>query len=349
VQLPVLATTTTTSVSSPVHFQATAIPESNASITGYVIYIDNQNVYQNFSTSLDTWVVLSAGSHNVHISAWDSIGTKFTAPSQQSDYTINVTGFAAPTPPANATQILNIDQPATGYWTLDNNSNVGGSCNDGSIGVFASSSDPNTADPPASGVGQHFVLNSQCQYDDSLFYWKDPTPPTNANTNLLWDFWFYLPTTTQISTIQALEFDLFEDLPMSDGVHEFMFGSQCNYASNQWQLWLNNNGKLAWMNAASPCQFSTGTWHHATYFLQRVTPTGYPVIPASLTSTSDTNTYLRFGTVTIDGVTVYLGDVAYSTNQPSWSPVLGVQHQLDSAASGITIDEYVTQESVTVW
>jgi hypothetical protein len=349
VALPVLSTSSTTAVASPVHFQATATPNGNASVTGYVIYVDSQNVYQNFTTTLDTWVVLSAGNHNVHISAWDSTATKFTAPPQQSDYAINVTGFAPVTPPASAVQISNIDQPSTGSWTVDNNNNVGGTCNDGSIGVFASSSDPDTAEPPASGVGQHFVLNSKCQYDDSLFYWKDPTPPTNAYTNLVWDFWFYLPTSTKTSSIQALEFDLFEALPMSSGVQEFMFGSQCNYATNEWQLWLSNNGNLAWTNAASPCQFSTGTWHHATYFLQRVTPTGYLVIPASLTSTTDTNTYTRFGTVTIDGVTTYFGDVANSTAQSSWSPVLGVQHQLDSAVSGITIDEYVTQESVTMW
>lgn len=78
--------------------------------------------------------------------------------------------------------------------------------------------------------------------------------------------------------------------------------------------------------------------------------TGYPVIPSSLSSSTDTNSYLRFGTVTIDGVTTYFGDTVASTiPQPAWSPVLGVQHQLDSAASGITINEYVTQESVTSW
>lgn len=326
------------------------MPTSNASITGYVVYVDGKNVYQNYSTSLDTWVVLSSGNHNVQVSAWDSTNAKFTAPAQPSNYAINVTGFAPPTPPANATQISNIDQPSTGYWTVDNSGGAGGHCSDGSIGSFASSSDPNTDEPPASGVGQLFVLNSQCQYDDSLFYWKDPTAPTNSDTNLLWDFWFYLPTSTKASDIQALEFDFFEGLPMSDGVHEFMFGTQCNYASHQWQLWLGSNGSLAWTNAASPCQFSTGTWHHATYFFQRVTSTGYPVIPSGLSSTTDTNSYLRFATVTIDGVTTYFGDTANSTiPQPAWSPVFGVQHQLDSAVSGITIEEYVTQESVTMW
>ena len=347
-QLPVLSTSSTAQVTSPVHFQATT--NSSSTITGYVIYVDNQNVYQNYATSLDAWVVLSSGNHNVHVSAWDATNTKYTAPDTQSDYVLSVTGFAAPTAPANATQIVNIDQPSSGYWTVDNSGGAGGQCSSGgSIGSFSSSSDPDTGNPPASGVGQHFLLNSQCQYNNTLFYWKDPAAPSQADTNFLWDFWFYIPTSTQSINIQALEFDFFEALPMSDGVHEFMFGSQCNYASNQWQLWLDSGGKLSWVNAASPCEFSTGSWHHATYFLQRVTPTGYPIIPASPDSSTDTNSYLRFGTVTIDGNTTYFGDVAYSTSQSSWSPALGVQHQLDSRVSGITIEQYVTQESVTVW
>ena len=130
-----------------------------------------------------------------------------------------------------------------------------------------------------------------------------------------------------------------------------MFGSQCNYASNQWQLWLPQNGSLTWVNAGlSPCQFGMGAWHHATCFLQRVTASGYQQIPSSFTSDSDTNTSLRFGTLTLDGNTIYLGALSNSTiPNPQWSPVLGVQHELDSAMSGATIEEYVDMESVTAW
>ncbi len=351
VQAPVLSTSGTVNVTSPVHFQATA--DSKNVITGFVIYVDDQNVYQSYQPALDTWVVLSSGNHNVHISAWDSSGAIFTVPSQSSDYAINVNAFAAPTPPSNATVIDRIDQPASWYWTVDNQPGVGGTCNDGSIGVFNSNSDPDTDSPPASGIGQHFVLNSKCRYDDSLFYWKDSTHPTPyaGITNLLWDFQFYIPTTTSNSTIQALEFDLFQALQLSDGVHEFMFGSQCNYATNQLQLWLPKGSKLSWVNSGfSGCKFSTGTWHHVTYYYQRVTPTGYPVIPGPLDSSNDTNTSLRWGTITIDGVTTYLGGLAYSTiPKPAWGTTLGIQHQLDSSQSGVTIEEYVTQESLTMW
>jgi hypothetical protein len=51
-----------------------------------------------------------------------------------------------------------------------------------------------------------------------------------------------------------------------------------------------------------------------------------------------------------DGVTTYLGQLSYSTiPSPAWSPVIGLQHQLDSAASGVTIEEYLDKESAPSW
>lgn len=346
-QSPMLSSGTTTSVTTPVHFAATA--DSDLNITGYVVYIDGGNVFRNFSPSLDAWVVLApGGTHSVYITAWDSSGSRLST----ATYSIHVTGVVTPTPPTIATRMKNIDKPESFSWTVDNSSGVGGDCNHGSLGTFNQSSDPNTTNSPAfDGTGQHFVLKSQCSYDDSLFFWKNPQNPQSSHTNFLWDFWFYVPTTTRTSTVQALEFDLFQAVRLSDGVHEFMFGSQCNYATNQWQLWLPQNGALTWVNAGlSPCQFSTGTWHHATYFVQRVTASGYQEIPLRFNPASDANTSLRFGTLAIDGVTAYLGQTAYSTlPTPPWAPVIGVQHQLDSAASGVTIEEYVDMESLTTW
>jgi hypothetical protein len=344
VQTPALGSGTTNLIS-PVHFQATA--ESDAGITGYVVYVDGQEAYQTFAPLLDAWVVVAPGAHSVYVKAWASDGSLLST----STYDVSVTGFATPDPPASATRVTHIAESTS--WVVDNDSGVGGQCNDGSLGTFQSASDPNTANSPDSpGSGQLFTVTSRCQYDDSLFYKKDSRSPYPyaGDTNFIWDFWFYLPSTTQNSSIQALENDFFQAVQLSDGVHEFMFGSQCNYATNQWQFWLPNNGKLTWVNVGlSPCQFATGAWHHATYFVQRVTAGGYQKIPATFNSSSDTNTSLRFGTLTIDGNTMYLGGFSFSTIPGHWSPVLGVQHQLDSAKSGVTIEEYDDKESVIAW
>ena len=343
-QSPQLSPGGTTNLVSPVHLQATA--EDTATITGYVVYVDGQNVYSNFSPSADAWIALSPGQHVLYVTASDAHGTLSTP-----SYQINVTAFAPPTPPLHAHRLLNID---AGAWTVDNNPGVGGNCNDGSLGPFTSTSDPNTKNLPVPGsTGQHFILTSACQYDDSLFYWKYAKNQSAyaGDTNFLWDFWFYIPTTTQSSTVQALEFDLFQAVQLSDGVHEFMFGSQCDYPTNQWQFWLPQRNNLGWVSVGtSPCQFSTGQWHHVTYFLQRVTPSGYQEIPKTFSPSTDKNSSLRFGTLTIDGQTMYLGGVSWSTiPNPPWSPVIGVQHQLDSAVAGVVIEQYADGESLTSW
>jgi hypothetical protein len=342
---PDLSANGTNNLTTPIHFQATA--ESDLTITGYVVYVDGENVFQNAVPLLDAWVVLEPGtSHSLYVKAWDSSGAAFSTQT----YQITISGAAAPVPPTTATRMLELD--ASSSWVVDNNLNVGGTCNDGGIGQFQNPSDPNTANAPDfRATGKHFIVHSKCQYDDSLFYLSVGGTQYSGVTNFLWDFWFYIPTTTKASDVQALEFDLYQAIQLNDGVHEFMFGSQCDYATNQWQNWLPKNGKLTWINVGlSPCQFSTGVWHHATYFLQRVASTGYQEIPSKFGPSTDNNKSLRFGTLTIDGNTMYLGGLSGSTiPSPPWSPTLGVQHQLDSAVSGVTIEQYADDETLTVW
>jgi hypothetical protein len=347
VQSPQLLPNVTNNVTSPVHFTATA--ESDLAITGFVVYMDGQNVYQNYLPSMDGWVLLQPGStHSLYVKAWDSSGSLAST----ATYTINVTGTAPPTPPRTAATHNYLDDGKNYSWTVDNNHGVGGQCNDGSLGQFNSPSDPNTNNAPDhSGEGEVFVLTSKCQYDDSLFYLKSKNAQA-SHTNFLWDFFVYIPTTTAASGVQALEFDFFQAVQLGNAVHEFMFGSQCNYAENQWQNWLPQNGGLTWVNTGlSPCQLSSGAWHHLTYFLQRVSSSGYQVIPAEFSPTSDSNNSVRFGTLTVDGNTMYLGGFANSTvpSNPAWTPSIGIQHQLDSALEGIMIDEYVNEESLTTW
>lgn len=344
VQSPELSANGTTTLTTPIHFQATA--ETTSKITGYVVYVDGQNVYQNYVPFLDAWVILKPGSHSLYVKAWDSSGGAL--PTQT--YQIDVGGAAPPMPPATATRIVELDSSSN--WVVDNNPNVGGTCNDGSIGTWQNASDPNTSNAPDyNSTGKHFVVHSKCQYDDSLFFNEGWESVYAGATNYLWDYWFYMPVTTKNSYVQALEFDMFHAVKMNDGVHEFMFGTECVYGTNQWQNWLPENGGLHWVNVGlSPCQFSTGTWHHVTYFFQRVTSSGYQVIPATFGSTTDNNKSMRFGTITVDGQTMYLGGLGYSTiPNPAWGTTLGVQHQLDSAVSGVTIEQYADNETLTIW
>ena len=87
-QSPGLSASGTTNVTSPVHVAATA--EDLNPITGYVVYADGVNVYRNFSSTVDAWIVLPTGSHKLLVKAWDAHSDLATA-----TYQINVTGFAA--------------------------------------------------------------------------------------------------------------------------------------------------------------------------------------------------------------------------------------------------------------
>jgi hypothetical protein len=155
IQAPALNAQNVVNVASPVHFEATA--ESSYAITGFVVYVDHENVYQNHSPSLDAWIALPpATTHTVYVTAWDSNNSLLST----STYSINVTAAASPVAPPAAFRKLHVDG---GTWTVDNDPGVGGDCNSGSIGVYNHSFDPNTANSPDSkGVGQHFVVTSKC-------------------------------------------------------------------------------------------------------------------------------------------------------------------------------------------
>lgn len=365
-QTPPLTTSATTNVTSPVHFVATA--ESTYGITGYAIYVDGNQLYVNQATTLNAWVALSSGTHTVHITAWDQSSGYLTIPSQTTNYSLDVTGFAVPTQPPTALT-LNVDTMTNYKWAVE--PNPGGNCETGTIGTWSSTSDPDTANAPDPTGGQEFTETnpSTCNggspgEDNTLYAWKDTGDPKNQYLNFLWDFWFYVPTAVNSDYVQALENDFFTALTMSDGnVHEFMYGSQCYYDGSTQAGYLDYG---AWTATSDSCQptrpysstlqvYTEGVWHHVRIFYQRATPgTNVPYQNAlnNLSSSNDTNTDAVFGVYEIDGYTYYWGYVVPSTvPSPAWSPVIAVQHQLDmpSSASGKTINEYVDDEFLYAW
>ncbi|MGA7217070.1 MAG: hypothetical protein WBX38_02080 [Candidatus Sulfotelmatobacter sp.] len=191
---------------------------------------------------------------------------------------------------------------------------AGAPCDSGTIVTpWTSSSNPNTANAPDPTGGQHFdQSNASCPSDEdnTLFAWKDDPDASNALTNFLWDFWFYVPTSTNPNNIQALESDLFMAVKMEDGdVHEFMFGSQCYYdgtakgagydtwefaypQSNEWTDSPGYSCQPTRPESSTVQYFTEGEWHHATYYYQRVTPNGSsPAYQNIVGSPSSSNGY----------------------------------------------------------
>jgi len=61
--------------------QFTATASGANPITGFVVYANNRNVSQTYTSTLNVRVVLSAGNYTVYVRAWDSTGAYGTSPS----------------------------------------------------------------------------------------------------------------------------------------------------------------------------------------------------------------------------------------------------------------------------
>ena len=64
-------------VTSPVHFVASAQAPANRHITAMGIYVDYKSVYFVQAAKLDTYVTMTQGSHKVTVQAWDNSGTVY--------------------------------------------------------------------------------------------------------------------------------------------------------------------------------------------------------------------------------------------------------------------------------
>jgi hypothetical protein len=79
--------------------------------------------------------------------------------------------------------------------------------------------------------------------------------------------------------------------------------------------------------------WTSNAWHHVVYFLQRV---------------GDNRDTVRYGSVTIDGVTRQwnLDEPSVAT---SWGANLGIQYQLDIGAQAGALTEYADEVTLTTW
>lgn len=309
--------TVTGPVPSPVRFTASAVDGASHPITGFVVYSDNTNVYQNHVSTLDTWVILPFGSHSVYVRAWDSTGAFGTS----ATFPVNVQGTVIPTPLAGSVTFGNVDDLTTGWGNCGTPSCSGGQT------TATLTFGQGVSSPSRDGASAHLSMSGGT-YANALWWRKNGAQDTM--TNYLWDFWFYIPSTN--SPTQAIEFDLWQSTAISGTVKKFMFGSQCNLARQIWQGW--NETLPAWVDTAFPCKgFSTDTWHHAIYFLQRI---------------HDARDTLLYGSVTIDGATTQWNLVEPSATT-TWGANTGEQWQLDLKSGGGTLEEYIDSVQVTMW
>jgi hypothetical protein len=303
---------------SPVHFVASAT--SANPVTAMRIYVDNVSVYLVSASKLDTLVTISSGSHFVVVQAWDSTGAVFKTP-----LTLSVSGSsptptptptpvaALPAPPSTAVVKSNIDQ-MTGWasCTVCAGANAAGP-------VATYSMVENQASPSLDGASAKFSISGTTPYSDAL-WWKQLGAADTA-THLKYDVAFYI---TNPGVAQALEFDNNQ----SNGVHKFIYGTQCNIKGNHWDVWGNAAGN--WISTGIACSAPTAfVWHHLTWEFQRTT------------------TNVIFVGFTYDGVTHYV-----NRSYPARSSTvheMNVAFQMDGDFAMHAYSTWLDKVTLTYW
>lgn len=201
----------------------------------------------------------------------------------------------------------------------------------GSQGLASIASSPFQTSPSMDGASRDFYINGVA-YSNGLWWYK--VGPNDAVSNFELDFWVYFNSGT--SSAQALEFDSFQ---FNNGV-EYMFGTQCDYASGTWDVW--NAGAGRWFHTSTGCtEFQPNTWYHLTWKFHRTRP--------------DNNEHYDSLTIEQPRKNGKLSTSTYHFNltfpsrpMPSgWTDNMGVQFQMDIGATGTTMQEWVDEVTLT--
>jgi hypothetical protein len=285
------------------------------------IYVDNVSVYLISASKLDTLVTMSTGGHSIVVQAWDSTGAVFKTPlsltvsasAPSPTPTPTATPAPLPVPPAGAVVKSNIDQ-MTGWESC---TVCAGANANGPVATY--SMVENQASPSLDGASAKFSISGTTPYSDAL-WWKQLGAADTA-THLKYDVAFYI---TNPGVAQALEFDNNQ----SNGVHKFIYGTQCNIKGGHWDVWGNASGN--WLSTGIACSAPTAfVWHHLTWEFQR------------------TSTNVIFVGFTYDGVTHYV-----NRSYPARSSTvheMNVAFQMDGDFAMHAYSTWLDRVTLTYW
>ncbi|HET9165482.1 MAG TPA: hypothetical protein VFP11_05760, partial [Candidatus Angelobacter sp.] len=216
-------------------------------------------------------------------------------------------------PPSNAVVKSNIDQmPAWDSCTVCAGANAAGP-------VATYSMIENQASPSLDGLAAKFSISGTTPYSDAL-WWKQLGAADTA-THLKYDVDFYI---TNPGVAQALEFDNNQ----SNGVHKFIYGTQCNIKGGHWDVWGNAAGN--WLSTGIACSAPTAfVWHHLTWEFQR------------------TATNVIFVGFTYDGVTHYVNR-SYPARGSSVHE-MNVAFQMDGDFAMHAYSTWLDRVTLTYW
>ena len=261
------------SVTSPVHFVASATTSCSKGVSAMGIYpAAGKLAYKVSGAKLDTNVSMGNGDHSVIVQEWDNCGGTSKTPVNLSVGTSSSGGGSDL--PSNAKTFSNLQAASgwTGYALLPPNYPL---C------TWCSSSGPETtwswksgiSSPSLSGNATKTTIGGKKIYSDAFWNNKligdfstrglhdDDRTLIPSLHNFVYDVWFY---GDNLEVSEALEFDFNQ---FFDG-KGFIWGHECRIkGGHEWDIWDNANEH--WIKTGVPCHPVSGKWNHLVLRAQR--------------------------------------------------------------------------------
>lgn len=177
----------------------------------------------------------------------------------------------------------------------------------------------NISSPSLDGHSAHFWIGGKTPYADAL-WWKELGANASVS-HFTYDVYFYY---TNAGAPQALEFDTNQSV----GGRRYIFGTQCNVAARQFDVW--NTAGAYWMHTGVTCTVPpTYTWNHLTWEYERV------------------NGQTHFISVTLNGKKSYLN--IYGGSRAMGGGELNVAFQIDENSHAVNYDVWLDKLTLTAY
>jgi len=320
------------SVSSPVHFAATAISSCSKGVAAMGIYTaPYQLAFVVNGSSLNTNLNLNPGTYYATVQEWDNCGGATKTP-----ITIKVGGADPPADPPQSGgggvfSSLQADTAGwTGYALLPPSYSICGGCKSGGPNATWSWT-PGITNPSSDGKSVKTTIGGKEAFSDILWNnhligdFSSQGLPDSSRTlvpklhNFTYDVWFYLSNN---GAPQALEFDINQFV----NGKSFIWGHECRVAGgHQWDTW--SNPGQHWVPSGIACNPVTG-WNHLILKVQRTS-----------------GDQLLFQSITLNGITKNLNRTDSPTPR-SWYGVT-INYQIDGDRSQTPYAVYLDKLNFT--
>jgi hypothetical protein len=316
----VTAPANNSTVGTSVQYVATATTTCSQGIGSMGIYTaPGQLAYVVSGATLNHSLVLSPGTYNTVVQAWNRCGTSTWA-----NVTIKV-GSGSPAPSTGGNTFSNLHQKGgwTGYALLPTSFAICKTCSP--TGPQATwSRQTGYTSPSVSGSATRHNIGGKTQYADILWnnhligdFSSQGLPDTSHTLapklhNFTYDVYFF---GNNIPASQALEFDINQFV----NGKSFIWGHECRIAGgHQWDVWNNRSAK--WVPTGIPCNPVNNAWNHLVIQVQRTS-----------------NDQLLFKSITLNGKTATLNHLDSPTSTNWYGITINYQQDLNNSPTPYSI------------